>query len=59
MKNKAMAKDAYIGIRTTLEVKKMLEKLAEEDYRTLSQHCEMVLVKWLESKGHLKKKSKK
>ncbi len=54
-----MAKDAYIGIRTTLEVKKMLEKLAEEDYRTLSQHCEMVLVKWLESKGHLKKKSKK
>ena len=53
-----MAKDAYIGIRTTTEVLKLLEKQAEEGYRTLSQQCEMILIEWLKSEGHLKKKKK-
>ena len=59
MKNRVMAKDAYIGIRTTSEIRKLLEKQAEEGYRTLSQQCEMILIESLKSKGHLKKKPPK
>ena len=58
MKKRVMAKDAYIGIRTTSEVRKLLEKHAKEGYRTLSQQCEMVLIEYLKSEGHLKKKKK-
>jgi hypothetical protein len=58
MKNKVMAKDAYIGIRTTNEIRNLLEQLAKEGYRTLSQQCEMAIIEWLKSQGHLKKKKK-
>jgi len=52
----AMAKDAYLGVRTTKEVRQILERLAEEGYRTLSQQCEMIIVEWLKEQGHMKKK---
>jgi len=54
-----MAKDAYIGVRTTQEVRKILERLAEEGYRTLSQQAEMAIIEWLKEQGHLKKKPSK
>ena len=53
----SMAKDAYLGVRTTKEVRQILERLAEEGYRTLSQQCEMIIVEWLKEQGYIKKKS--
>jgi len=55
----SMAKDAYLGVRTTKEVRQILEQLAEEGYRTLSQQCEMIIVEWLKEQGHLEKKPTK
>jgi hypothetical protein len=55
--NESMAKKAYIGIRTTEETRAILEKLAKEGYRTLSQQCEMILIEWL--KGHNSVKDEK
>jgi hypothetical protein len=54
-----MAKTEYIGIRTTSEIKRILQKLADDGYRSLSQQCEMALVEWLKENGHFKNKSKK
>lgn len=54
-----MAKDAYIGVRTTQEVRKILERLAEEGYRTLSQQAEMAIIEWLKEQGHIEKKPSK
>jgi hypothetical protein len=56
MKNGLMAKDEYIGFRTTSEIKDILQKLADEGYRTLSQQCEMLLVEWLKANGYLTEK---
>jgi hypothetical protein len=55
----SMAKDAYLGVRTTKEIRKILERLAEEGYRTLSQQAEMAIIEWLKEQGHLKKKPNK
>ena len=46
-----MPKSEYIGVRTTPEVKEILQELAEEGYRTLSQQCEMIIVEHLKEKG--------
>ena len=54
----AMAKPVYISFRTTEEIKEILEKLAKEGYRSLSQQCEMTIIEWLKQKGHLKKLNK-
>jgi hypothetical protein len=54
-----MAKDEYIGFRTSSEVKKLLQKIADEGYRTLSQQSEMIIIEWLKEKGHLKKTTSK
>ena len=53
-----MAKDEYIGFRTTSETKGLLEKLAKSGYRTLSQQCEMAVIEWLKEHGYLKGKRK-
>lgn len=52
-----MAKNEYIGFRTSAEIKQVLQKLADEGYRTLSQQCEMAIIEWLKDKGYLKKQS--
>ena len=54
--NSYMAKKAYIGVRTTEEVRTLLEKLAKEGYRTLSQQCEMILIEWLKEHKLISKK---
>ena len=59
MKYLNMAKTEYIGIRTTPEIKKILQKLADDGYRSLSQQCEMAIMKWLKENKHFKSKSKK
>jgi hypothetical protein len=59
MKYSSMAKTEYIGIRTTPEVKKILQKLADDGYRSLSQQCEMAIIEWLKENRHFKDKSKK
>ena len=56
--NGAMAKPVQIGFRTTPEIKKILEKLAREGYRTASQQVEMMVREWLKEHGHLKEDSK-
>jgi hypothetical protein len=51
--NASMAKPVQIGFRTTPEIKKILEKLAKEGYRTVSQQVEMIVREWLKEHGHL------
>jgi hypothetical protein len=53
-----MAKTEYIGIRTTPEIKKIIKKLAEEGFRTISQQVDMILIEWLRENSHLKKSKK-
>jgi|GEM_PF-1307503 hypothetical protein len=59
MKKEIMAKDEYIGFRTSSEIKRLLQKIADEGYRTLSQQSEMIIIEWLKEKGHLKKTTSK
>ena len=54
-----MAKDKHIGFRTTDEIKELLQQMADEGYRTISQQCEMIIIEWLKEHGHLKDKLKK
>ena len=56
MGKKEMAKDEYIGFRTAVEIKRILQKLADEGYRTLSQECEMIIIEWLKEHGYIKPK---
>ena len=48
-----------LTIKTSTEIKEILEKIAWEELRTLSGQVEMILVKWLKAEGHLKKEGKK
>ncbi len=48
-----------LTIKTSPEIKEILKEIAWEELRTLSGQVEMILVKWLEVEGHLKKKSKR
>ena len=57
--NANMAKPVNIGFRTTPEIKEVLEKLAKEGYRTVSQQVEMIVREWLKEHGHLKEDQKK
>jgi hypothetical protein len=47
-----------LTIKISPEIKEILKEIAWEELRTLSGQVEMILVKWLEAEGHLKKKSK-
>jgi hypothetical protein len=58
MKKEIMAKNEYIGFRTSKEIKQILQKLADEGYRTLSQQCEMAVIEWLKGHNYLKGKRK-
>ena len=46
-----------LTIKTSPAIKEILKEIAWEELRTLSGQVEMILVKWLEDEGHLKKKS--
>lgn len=59
MKNSPMAKDEYIGFRTSAETKQILQKLADEGYRTLSQQCDMIIIQWLKQQGYVQEKNPK
>jgi hypothetical protein len=59
MKYSNMAKTEYIGIRTAPEIKRILQKLADDGYRSLSQQCEMAITEWLKENGYIKDKSQK
>jgi hypothetical protein len=52
-------KPASITFKTAPKIKKALEKLAEDGFRSLSQQIEMIVVKYLEEQGIDLKKSKK
>ena len=54
-----MAKEEYIAFRTSDQVKQILEDVAKQDFRSLSQQCEMIIVQWLKEHGHIKEDSKK
>lgn len=58
-KSDIMAKDVYIGFRTTAEIRKTLQEMANEGFRTLSQQCEMVVIQWLKQHDQLPDKPKK
>ena len=57
-KSKIMAKDVYIGFRTTAEIRETLQEMADEGFRTLSQQCEMIVIQWLKQHGQLPDKPK-
>lgn len=46
-----MAKSEYIGFRTSKEIRQILQELAKQGYRTLSQQCEMAIIEWLKEHG--------
>ena len=48
-----------LTIKTSPEIKEILKEIAWEELRTLSGQVEMILVKWLEAEGYLKKEGKK
>jgi hypothetical protein len=48
-----MGKDENIAFRTSLETKQLLERLAKEGYRSLSQQCEMIVLDWLRQQGYM------
>ena len=51
-----MGKDENIAFRTSSETKKLLERLAKEGYRSLSQQCEMIILDWLKKRGYIELK---
>jgi hypothetical protein len=57
--NNTMAKDEYIGFRTNAKIKQILQELADQGYRTLSQQCEMAVIQWLKEHGYLPDELKK
>jgi ribosomal protein S8 len=48
-----MGKEENIAFRTSSETKQILETLAKEGYRSLSQQCEMIVLDWLKQKGYI------
>jgi len=52
-------KPALISFKTTPEIKKILESLAEEGFRSLSVQIEMIVIKYLEEQGIEVRKLKK
>lgn len=44
-------KPSNITFKTTPHIKSILERLAKEDFRSLSSQVEMIVVKYLESQG--------
>ena len=48
-----------LTIKTSPEIKEILKEIAWEELRTLSGPVEMIIVRWLEAEGHLKKEGKK
>jgi hypothetical protein len=49
--NASMAKPVNMVFRTTPEIKEVLEKLAREGYKTVSQQVEMIVREWLKEHG--------
>ena len=53
-----MGKDENIAFRTSSETKQLLERLAKEGYRSLSQQCEMIVLDWLKQQGYIELEDK-
>ncbi|MBP1735874.1 MAG: hypothetical protein H6Q53_2161 [Deltaproteobacteria bacterium] len=53
-----MGKDENIAFRTSSETKQLLERLAKEGYRSLSQQCEMIVLDWLKKQGYIELKER-
>ena len=56
MKNK---KNEIISLRINSELKRLLEKIAEDEFRPLSFQVEKIILEWLEDKQLLPKSMKK
>ena len=48
-----------LTIKTSPEIKEILNEIAWEELRTLSGQVEIILFQWLQAEGHLKKEGKK
>jgi hypothetical protein len=59
IKHTELMKPESITFKTTPEIKKVLEKLADEGFRSLSAQCEMIIIKYLQEQGIELKKPKK
>ena len=49
-----MKKTEFVTLRTTPEVKKLLETLAEEKKWSVSQLTEEIILEWLQEKEYMK-----
>jgi hypothetical protein len=47
-----------LTIKTSAEIKGILQEIAWKELRTLSGQVEMILLQWLEAKGHIEKEDK-
>jgi len=47
-----------LTIKTSAEIKGFLQEIAWKELRTLSGQVEMILLQWLEAKGHIEKEDK-
>lgn len=47
-----------LTIKTSGEIKGILQKIAWKELHTLSGQLEMILLQWLEAKGHIEKEDK-
>jgi len=52
-------RQVWLTIRTSQEIKEILERTALEELRTISGQVEMIIVKWLEDQGLLHRTSPK
>ena len=48
-----MKKTEFVTLRTTPEIKKILETLAEEKKWSVSQLSEEIILQWLQEKGYI------
>ena len=55
----AIDRDEFLGFRTNARIKQILQELADEVYRTLSQQCELAVTQWLKEHGYLPDELKK
>ena len=53
MKLRLSSRSASITFKTKVEIKDLLERLAKQQFRSLSQQCEMIVIKWLIDERHI------
>jgi hypothetical protein len=54
-----MDKDTRLTFRLSTETREALEAAAEKDHRSVGNLLDLIVIEWLEAKGHLRKPAPK